>query len=55
MGQLKKFMEMLTKIQVNVPLCEALEQMPIYAKFMKQLLSRKCKLKYDEYITLVEE
>lgn len=29
--------------------------MPVYAKFMKEILSGKCKLKYDENITLVEE
>lgn len=54
-GQYKKFMEMLRKIQVNIPLCETLEQMPTYAKFMKELLSRKRKFKKDENIVLVEE
>lgn len=29
--------------------------MLVYVKFMKDLLSGKCKLKYDENITLVEE
>lgn len=45
-------MDMLTKIKVNLPLCEDLELMPVYAKFMKELLSEKCKLKYDENIAL---
>ncbi|CAJ2665138.1 unnamed protein product [Trifolium pratense] len=54
-GQFKKFMEMFTKLQVNVPFGEALEQMPVYAKFMKDLLSGKRKLKDDENIALSEE
>lgn len=46
---------MLNKIQVNIPFCEALEQMFGNAKFMKELLSGKCKLKHDENIPLEEE
>lgn len=46
---------MLNEIQVNIPFCEALEQMHVYAKFMKKLLLGKCKLKHDENITLEEE
>lgn len=45
-------MEILTKIQVNIPFCEALEHMSVYTKFMKDLLSEKHKLKYDVNITL---
>lgn len=47
--QFKFFEEMLNKRQVNIPFCEALERMPVYAKFMKEkLLSRKRKLKHDK-------
>lgn len=55
MSQFEKFMDMLTKIQINIPFCEALEDMLVYAKFMKELLSRKPKLKHDENITLADE
>lgn len=55
MSQFKKFMEMLNKIQVNILFYEALKQMPVYEKFMKELLSGKRKLKYDENATLAEE
>lgn len=55
MSQFKNFMEMLTKIQVNIPFCESLKKMPIYAKFMKDLLLGKRKLKHDENISLAEE
>ncbi|XP_070025225.1 uncharacterized protein [Nicotiana sylvestris] len=37
----KKFFEMLKQIQVNIPLIEALKEMPGYAKMMKDLMSRK--------------
>lgn len=47
-------MEMLKKIQVNIMFREALEQMLVYAKFMKELLSWK-KFKCDEIIALDEE
>ena len=53
--QFKKFMEMLNEIHVNIPFCEALEQIYVYAKFMKYLLSRKHKLKHDENVALEEE
>lgn len=44
-NQLKKFMEMLKKIHVNIHFCEALKNMRVYAKFVKELLSGMCKLK----------
>ncbi|XP_075083294.1 uncharacterized protein LOC142167040 [Nicotiana tabacum] len=34
-------MEMLKQIQVNIPLIDALREMPGYAKMMKDLMSRK--------------
>ncbi|XP_050914858.1 uncharacterized protein LOC127129774 [Lathyrus oleraceus] len=48
-------MEMLTAFQVNIPFCDALEQMFVYPKFMKELLNGKRKLMDDENFTLVEE
>ncbi|XP_070009350.1 uncharacterized protein [Nicotiana sylvestris] len=39
--QYKKFFEMLKQIQVNIPLIEALKEMPRYAKMLKDLMSRK--------------
>lgn len=54
-GQFKNFMEMLTALQVNIPFCDAFEQMLVYAKFMKELLNSKCKLKDDENVALAEE
>jgi len=35
------FMHILKQLQINMPLTEALEQMPTYARFMKELLTKK--------------
>ncbi|XP_050901543.1 uncharacterized protein LOC127108156 [Lathyrus oleraceus] len=32
---------MFKKLEINIPFSEALEQMPIYAKFMKDVISKK--------------
>ena len=32
---------MFKKLEINIPFSEALEQMPIYAKFMKDMISKK--------------
>ena len=36
-----KFLELFKKLEINIPFAEALEQMPIYAKFMKDIISKK--------------
>ncbi|PHT97075.1 hypothetical protein BC332_33996 [Capsicum chinense] len=42
-----KFMTMLKQLTINVSLVEALEQMPGYAKFMKDLLTKKRAASYE--------
>ncbi|XP_050915587.1 uncharacterized protein LOC127130659 [Lathyrus oleraceus] len=37
----EKFLGMFKKLEINIPFSEALEQMPIYAKFMKDIISKK--------------
>ncbi|XP_050919510.1 uncharacterized protein LOC127137056 [Lathyrus oleraceus] len=37
----EKFLELFKKLEINIPLLEELEQMPTYAKFMKDILSKK--------------
>ncbi|XP_070007999.1 uncharacterized protein [Nicotiana sylvestris] len=37
----KKFIDMMKRLSINMPLVEALEQMPGYAKFMKDLVTKK--------------
>ncbi|GJU64447.1 hypothetical protein Tco_1246282 [Tanacetum coccineum] len=39
--QFKKFLKKLQQLSINIPFIEALEQMPKYTKFMKDLLSKK--------------
>ncbi|XP_050896704.1 uncharacterized protein LOC127103496 [Lathyrus oleraceus] len=38
----EKFLELFKKLEINIPLLEALEQMPTYAKFMKDIISKRC-------------
>ena len=40
-GKYRCFITMLKKLSINVPLVEALEQMLVYAKFMKDLVTMK--------------
>ncbi|XP_049356739.1 uncharacterized protein LOC125821364 [Solanum verrucosum] len=42
-----KFITMLKQLSVNIPLVEALEQMPGYAKFMKDLVIKKRAVSHD--------
>ncbi|XP_038697991.1 uncharacterized protein LOC119995549 [Tripterygium wilfordii] len=43
------------KLQINIPFAEALEQMRSYAKFMKEILSKKWRNKEYESVQLTEE
>ncbi|XP_057808617.1 uncharacterized protein LOC131023092 [Salvia miltiorrhiza] len=50
-----KFMEIFSKLQINIPLLDALRDMPGYAKFLKDAVSNKRKLGKYETINLSEE
>ena len=39
--QFSRFLDMFKKIEINIPFVEALAQMPNYAKFLKDNLSKK--------------
>ena len=43
---------MFKKIKINIPFSEALTQMPHYAKFMKDILSRKTKIVEEGVLSL---
>ncbi|XP_058726238.1 uncharacterized protein LOC131597564 [Vicia villosa] len=45
-----KFLEMFKKLEINIPFLEALEQMPTYAKFMKDIISKKRTINRDPII-----
>ncbi|KAL4286891.1 hypothetical protein AHAS_Ahas19G0131500 [Arachis hypogaea] len=53
--QFSKFLEVFRKLQINIPFAEVLEQMPLYVKFMKDLLSKKKTLKGYEIVVLTKE
>lgn len=40
-GKFKQFIEMLKDLSLNIPLLEALEKMPGYDRFIKQLVTKK--------------
>ncbi|XP_050888992.1 uncharacterized protein LOC127094175 [Lathyrus oleraceus] len=46
----EKFLEMFKKLEINIPFSEALEQILIYAKFMKDIISKKCSTNMDPII-----
>ena len=50
-----KFMEVFKKLHINIPFADALEQMPSYVKFMKDILSKKRRLSDFETVNLTEE
>ncbi|XP_070004471.1 uncharacterized protein [Nicotiana sylvestris] len=52
--QYMKFMEMLRQIQLNIPLMDALREMPDYAKMMKDLISRKFDFQDLSTVTLTQ-
>ena len=52
--QFKKFIEMMNKIYIDVPFTDVLTQMPTYAKFLKEILSKKRKIEESETVNLTE-
>jgi len=53
--QFARFLDVFKKLHINIPFAEALEKMPSYARFMKDLLSKKKKLQEDDTIMLTVE
>ena len=50
----KEILDVFRKIEVNIPLLEAIKQVPKYAKFLKNLCTHKRKLKGDERVAVGE-
>ena len=48
--QFRQFIDMFKQLHVNIPFAEALEQMPKYAKFMKDVLTKK--RRFNEFETV---
>ena len=47
-GKYRRFITMLKQLYINVPLVEALEQMPSHAKFMKDLVTKKRSVTFED-------
>ncbi|XP_073153763.1 uncharacterized protein [Henckelia pumila] len=50
-----KFLEIFKKLQINIPFVDALLQMPNYAKFLREVMSKKRKLEDFETVNMIEE
>ena len=50
-----KFLEIFKKLEINIPLAEALEQMPLYSKFLKDLINKKRSWDEKETLMITEE
>ena len=53
--QFTKFMEVFKKLHINILFADALEQMPSYVKFMKDILSQKRRLEDFKIVNLTKE
>ncbi|XP_015945060.1 uncharacterized protein LOC107470187 [Arachis duranensis] len=53
--QYSKFLEIFKTLHINIPFIEALEQIPLYAKFMKELLTKKRSLKEGKTVVMTRE
>ena len=47
-GKYRLFITMLKQLSINVPLVEALEQMPGYAKFIKDMVTKKRSVTFED-------
>ncbi|KAH9802719.1 hypothetical protein KPL71_001504 [Citrus sinensis] len=52
--QEKEILETFRKVEVNIPLLDAIKQVPRYAKFLKELCSNKRKLSDNEKVSVGE-
>ncbi|XP_062086086.1 uncharacterized protein LOC133792186 [Humulus lupulus] len=53
-GQFRRFLDVLKQLHINIPLVEALEQMPNYAKFFKNILTKKRRLGEFETVAMLK-
>ena len=50
--QFSKFLDIFKKIELNIPFAEVISQMPLYAKFLKEILGKKRKIAEEGIINL---
>ena len=51
--QFSKFLEIFKKIEINIPFADVITQMPNYAKFLKDILSKKKKIIEEGVVSLI--
>src|SRR3954464_14412704 len=51
----RKFLEMFRGLHINIPFADVLEQMPRYAKYLKEMITKKRKWAEHETVMLTEE
>ena len=47
-----RFLDMFKKMEINIPFAKALAHMPNYAKFLKDILSKKRKIAKEGVVSL---
>ena len=50
----KEILDTFRKVQVNIPLLDAIKQVSRYAKFLRELCTNKCKLRGDKKVRVGE-
>ncbi|XP_040361841.1 uncharacterized protein LOC121049232 [Rosa chinensis] len=50
-----EFMELFKKVNINIPLLDAIKQVPSYAKYLKELCTNKRRFRDDENVFLRKE
>ena len=50
--QFSKFLDIFKKIEINIPFAEVISQMPLYAKFLKEILSKKREIAEEGIVNL---
>src|SRR4051812_39865896 len=53
--QYSKFLKIFRSLHINIPFADMLEQMPKYARYLKEIITKKRKLAEHETIMLTEE
>ena len=50
--QFSRFLDILKKIEINTPFAEVINQMPNYAKFLKEILNKKKKIAEEGIVNM---
>ncbi|XP_019256248.1 PREDICTED: uncharacterized protein LOC109234633 [Nicotiana attenuata] len=53
--QFRRFLEVLKQVHVNIPFTEVLSQMPVYVKFLKEILSKEREVEKTSVVKLTKK